>query len=193
MARPNLAPKRRTEILDAFEICVLEAGLERASLDRVAAAAGFKRQLVLHYFGSRSELVKAAVERMVREYCERIEIHLGGLDEDDRLQELLRWMLRGDFCNPRWDALLGEVKSQARRIPEYAELLEQAYRELENILANLLRRKAPDASAKACRETAFSLIALCYGAGDLLMLGFPQARMNATHRIATNLVAALET
>ena len=189
--RPSLAPQRRAEILDAFEVCVMDLGLDRSSLDRIAERAGMNRQLVLHYFGSRAGVVEAAVARMVTEYRERMATRLADFDEDERLEAIVAWMFLGDFCEPRSEILLGEIKAHAQRSTEFADLLRAAYGELEGTLCELFAKELPGAPARQRRETAFSLIALCFGAGDLLSLGFPRTRRQAAYRAAEALIATL--
>ena len=55
MGRKSLAEIRKTEIVDAFAICIREKGFE-VGLEQVAQRAGVKRQIITHYFGRRSAL-----------------------------------------------------------------------------------------------------------------------------------------
>jgi AcrR family transcriptional regulator len=56
--------RRRTEarILDAATQVFLSAGYERATIRAVAAAAGVDAGLVMHYFGSKQELVRRVID-----------------------------------------------------------------------------------------------------------------------------------
>jgi AcrR family transcriptional regulator len=76
MGRPSLADSRRAQILDAYEECVLQFGMEARSLEAIADQAGIKRSVVRHYMGNRAELRRAFVERIIsratRAYGRRI-------------------------------------------------------------------------------------------------------------------------
>jgi AcrR family transcriptional regulator len=65
MGRPSLAESRRAQILDAYEECVLQFGMEASSLEAIADQAGIKRSVVRHYMGNRAELRRAFVERII--------------------------------------------------------------------------------------------------------------------------------
>ncbi len=191
MARPSRVRERRTQILDAFEGCVAERGLDATSLDATASAAGMGRQLLLHYFGSRAALVEAAVARISERYRVRIAERLGSFEEKDRLEAFLDWMFLGDFCEPASDALLGELLSHSRRSDDVRAALGGAYRELEQLLVCELESAAPEAQGRRRREAAFLVMSLCFGAGDLLCLEFPKSRLSAARTAAGEIVARL--
>jgi hypothetical protein len=65
MGRPSLAESRRAQILDAYEECVLQFGMEARSLEALADQAGIKRSVVRHYMDNRAELRRAFVERII--------------------------------------------------------------------------------------------------------------------------------
>lgn len=59
--RPSKANERIAEILAATTQVVAREGLSGATFAKIAAAAGMQRTLVLHYFGSRDELISAFI------------------------------------------------------------------------------------------------------------------------------------
>ncbi|MCG8591211.1 MAG: TetR/AcrR family transcriptional regulator [Proteobacteria bacterium] len=191
IGRPSRAPERRHQILDAFEAAVGEDGLQGASLESTARRAGLKRQLVLHYFGNRRALVEAAVERILQHYRERVAAKLGGFDDAERLPAFLDWLFLGDFCEPRIDALLAEIHNESRRDPALREALQPAYTELEQVLVEELAKAVPEASLRARRETAFLVLALCFGSGHLLAVTFPRVRREAAYAQALAAVRSL--
>jgi AcrR family transcriptional regulator len=192
MGRPSLARERRAQILDAFESLVVEHGLEGTSLDATARAAGMKRQLVLHYFGSRTALVEAAVARVTERYAARIARTLGRFGDAERLERFVDWIFLGDFCDERTDALLGELAARGHRSPESRHAVGEAYRALEAVLVEELRKAAPAASLRRAREVAFVVLCLCFGSGDLLALDFPAARRRTARDAAITAIRALQ-
>ncbi len=55
-------PDTRRVILDAARAAFAESGYDRASIRRIAAAAGVDPALVHHYFGTKDELFMATIE-----------------------------------------------------------------------------------------------------------------------------------
>jgi AcrR family transcriptional regulator len=65
MVRPPDAPRRR-ELLDALVAEFAGAGIGDRSLREIAQAIGTSHRMLLHHFGSRSELLLAIVEEVER-------------------------------------------------------------------------------------------------------------------------------
>ena len=68
MGRKSLASERTSQILDAFERCIVQYGLEGATLKRIAKEAGVKLSMIHHYIGNRDMLVKSMVKRFIDTY-----------------------------------------------------------------------------------------------------------------------------
>ncbi|MEZ4632986.1 MAG: hypothetical protein R2880_20120, partial [Deinococcales bacterium] len=89
MGRKSLAEERIEQILDAFEVTIIEYGLENSSLERIAQVAQVKRPIIHHYIGNWDDLLKALVKRtMIREELAMRE-RLSELSENSMLPELL--------------------------------------------------------------------------------------------------------
>ncbi|WP_051025642.1 MULTISPECIES: TetR/AcrR family transcriptional regulator [Nocardia] len=65
VGRPSKAKERIPEILEAAYAVVVRDGLAGVTFSKVAEAAGLQRTLVLHYFGSRDELIGAFIDHVV--------------------------------------------------------------------------------------------------------------------------------
>jgi AcrR family transcriptional regulator len=63
--RKSIANKRRAQILDAFHICAVRNGLEKASLPKVAEEAGLPVSNLHHFFKNRDEMVSELVKRIM--------------------------------------------------------------------------------------------------------------------------------
>lgn len=89
--------KRRAEIVEAAVGLLAEGGVEAATMRRVATAAGATTGRVTHYFGSRIELLVAALVEVDRRRQQRVTTH-DGLEPADRLKAVLeeRLPLDGD-------------------------------------------------------------------------------------------------
>jgi AcrR family transcriptional regulator len=63
--RTRLAPaERRSQILDTANILFAERGYDAVTIDDIAKEAGVTRGLVHHYFGGRTEVYVALLERV---------------------------------------------------------------------------------------------------------------------------------
>jgi AcrR family transcriptional regulator len=60
-------------VLDATIQCLGEQGYGGTSLQRIAAAAGVQKRMVLYYFGSREQLMAAALERVAERFLTELE------------------------------------------------------------------------------------------------------------------------
>jgi AcrR family transcriptional regulator len=60
-SRPEQRRRTEARILDAAARLFLAAGYERTTIRAVASAAGVDAGLVMHYFGSKQELLRAAI------------------------------------------------------------------------------------------------------------------------------------
>ncbi len=84
-------------ILDAAVRCLASDGYSGTSLQRVADEAGVQKRMVVYYFGSRTGLIEAVVERIGERFFGEVESALRGLDDPalllttglDRVWELL--------------------------------------------------------------------------------------------------------
>ncbi|RJP72457.1 MAG: TetR/AcrR family transcriptional regulator [Candidatus Abyssobacteria bacterium SURF_17] len=61
--RKSIANERRGQILDAFHICAVRNGLEKASLREVAEEVGLPVSNLHHFFKNRDEMVSELVKR----------------------------------------------------------------------------------------------------------------------------------
>lgn len=89
VGRPSKAREREAEILSAMARVVVQDGIAGATFAKVAAEAGMQRTLVLHYFGSRSDLVNKFIDVTVSEIGAEILRRGVSGDLDDSVAELL--------------------------------------------------------------------------------------------------------
>lgn len=63
--RKSIANERRAQILDAFRICAVRNGLEKASLREVAEEVGLPVSNLHHFFKNRDEMVSELMKRII--------------------------------------------------------------------------------------------------------------------------------
>ena len=69
---------RRQQILDAARACVLEHGLEAASMEMIIARSGLSTGAVYRYFKGKDEIIGAAFAAATREIAEAVAPILAG-------------------------------------------------------------------------------------------------------------------
>jgi AcrR family transcriptional regulator len=142
--RERLAAERREELIDAALTTFARRGYHATSLKEIAAAAGVTDGLLIHYFGTKLNLLRAvlAERQSLAETIERI------VEEapDDDAAAALRHVVAGWLAalQNRQRSLIGILISEARANPEVAEALTaHSYRTLqptERLLARLAAR-----------------------------------------------------
>jgi AcrR family transcriptional regulator len=71
--RKSIAHERRAQILEAFRICAVRKGLEKASLRDVAEEAGLPVSNLHHFFKNRDEMVSELEKQIIGDIIEDLE------------------------------------------------------------------------------------------------------------------------
>lgn len=138
-ARARSVEQTRTRILDATVALHLERLAGDISLDQVAERAGVSVQTVLRHFGSRADLVDAAIDHAQAEVVEERRTPVG--DVEAAVHVLMdHYEARGDGVV----VLLAQEGTEqlARRITERGRTLHRAW--VEEVFAPFLDRPDPD-------------------------------------------------
>jgi TetR/AcrR family transcriptional repressor of bet genes len=182
---------RRAELVDAAWHVIAAEGLEAATLRRIAEAAGCTTGRVTHYFGSKDDVLVAALREVHRRAGQRMVRHTGETDTAAVLLEVILDALPLDKERQLewkvWLAFWGRAAADERLRREQ----EQRYAEWRGLLRKLIRRARPRGTA-ADLSTAVDLIA---GAVDglgiqavLEPVAFTDARLR---RAASAIVASV--
>ncbi|MBK7450746.1 MAG: TetR/AcrR family transcriptional regulator [Anaerolineales bacterium] len=195
MGRKKLVDQRQIEILDAFERCLLQYGLEECTLERVAQEAGKSRNIIRHYIGNRDDLIAAFVERILL----RIKQVAADILENTPKQRLIPNVLNFLFEERKVDSPpdLGErMLGGMWRIREQSPLTQQAllnfYKEFEKILTEGLSHLYPNVPVKKCQEVAYSIICLAETNWVLGSVGVDISHTRMVRRSAEYLLQTLE-
>jgi len=175
-------PERFRRIMEAARNHFYARGLERASVDAIAAEAGVSKMTVYSNFGSKEGLFEAVVQ-------ERTERVMGDADALDPLQPHKALLAVGEqfLALAREKQTLGKLRSLYGAAGAHPEACQAFYRQgaerLNGELATYLTR-ANDAGTlkvKNPRLAADLFLAMFLGNGrirGLLMLQMPDAREN---------------
>jgi AcrR family transcriptional regulator len=190
MGRPSLAEARRAQILDAYEECVLQFGMETSSLEKIADEAGIKRSVVRHYMGNRAELRRALVarviERSTRAYQDAIadQGRLGGIEA------LIDYIAGPDFPDKRDDALVDALFAASHRDPDLRAQLRGKYVAFQRAIARELRAAFPNAERKDINGVAYALVCLSYGNASMHDVQLPTGRTGDARPAARAMVSS---
>lgn len=139
----KLTPERRRQLtrdtlLDAAEEMFVKRGVPGASMEQIAAEAGFSRGAIYAHFGSKEELLLAVMDRFIQRQLEQFR-HL--VPRDDPMEAVVdaatifRKSLSAEMV-----PLEVELKMSALRHPELRQRLVEADRRTSQENARLVER-----------------------------------------------------
>ncbi|MGB1250771.1 MAG: TetR/AcrR family transcriptional regulator [Candidatus Promineifilaceae bacterium] len=194
MGRKSLATERTSQILDAFETCIVRHGLEGATLQRIANEAGMRVSMIDHYIGKRDALVEAMTARFFKTYKRDTAAFLATLPVEDRLTHLLDFYFSDASLQYRSQdtIIMGELMTVSERDVAVREQLIGIYRLIESGFYDVIRQQYPQVSAETAAQTAYALMSLWYGNSSFIWLGFDQKRLTWVRHSAELLVQTLD-
>lgn len=119
-SRPSLQNDRRSEILDAAEVCFVRSGFHRTTMQDVARAAGMVPGNLYNYFPSKDAIIAGLTERDRA----RLADDFASLADTDNLIEALRELGRRHFVeDSQGKAIIAiEIWAEATRNLDIAKL-----------------------------------------------------------------------
>lgn len=96
-------------LLDAAVAEFSSFGFEGGRVDRIARQAGVNKQLVYHYFGSKADLYRVALEEVYRHIREREqELHLADVEPEEAMRRLVGFSFDYLAEHPEFIALIND-------------------------------------------------------------------------------------
>ncbi|MEL6407847.1 MAG: TetR family transcriptional regulator [Chloroflexota bacterium] len=196
MGRKSLKVERKAQILDAFERCIVQYGLEGTSLKQVADEADVKRSIIRHYIGNRDDLVDALIERIVRTYQKQL-LELDASAEDMPakyyLPQVLDYLFRVERTSRPQNKIIIDVLMVAQdRYPKAKGLLRELFKSITDSIAKDLIDAYPNANEKQCQQVAYSIWCLSMSNGSMMWLGMDIAYNQSARASAEALLKTLE-
>src|ERR1700678_2130029 len=191
MGRKSRAAKRREEIVTAFCDCVVDLGIEKASMGEVAGRLGMDRSSIHYYFRTREELVVEAGRRIAKFYVQRTEEAVANLSPVDRAHKLVDYLFGPTFHQPRLSALIDEFSTLGNRDPFFEEQVVEIFRQLERIVVAVIDASFADCPTRQRHSTAFAILQLVEGTTVFTSLGFDVSRRLASRQAALTLLDSL--
>lgn len=184
MGRKSLADTRKTEILDAFEDCVVEHGLEASSFQRIAEVLEMDRAMIRHYFGSRDALVRAMIDRVIDRWASGL-TSLAAEVPPAPFDMLVEAFFSPALQGHRAEALWAEVVAHSARSSSTRAALKAGYAALFRGVSDALARCFPDVSARERARAGFNIALLLERSGTFKWIGVARS----AHATARELIA----
>lgn len=160
MGRKSLAAERREDILDAFEHCILEWGIEGSSFQQIAQVLGMDRNIISHYFGNRETLVDAMTQRIVDDYDSRMKEALANLEQSAGVMELVEAFYGEKNSTERTEILWAEILAYATRSETVRNRLRQSYDKMFSTVGEILKREYPNVPRKQLQTAVYTVATL---------------------------------
>ncbi|MEM9151906.1 MAG: TetR/AcrR family transcriptional regulator [Cyanobacteria bacterium P01_F01_bin.3] len=160
MGRRSLAAERREDILDAFESCILERGIQGSSFQNIAQVLGMDRNIISHYFGNREALVDAMTQRIVDDFDSRMNEALENLEQSVGVIELVDAFYGQKDSIERTEILWTEILAYATRSETVRNRLRQSYNKMFGVVGEVLKHKYPNVPKKQLQAAVYTIATL---------------------------------
>ena len=192
MGRKNLAAERREDILDAFEQCILERGIEGSSFQHIAQVLGMDRKMISHYFGSREALVEAMTQRIVDAFDSRTNDALANLAPSAGFMELVDAFYGSEDALERTEILWTEIVAYATRSETVRDRLRQSYDKMLWAVGEILKREYPQAPASQLQTVAYTVVILLDRSPTFELIGVKGSPLKASKAAIAQVLESLE-
>ncbi|MGH1484027.1 MAG: TetR/AcrR family transcriptional regulator [Geminicoccales bacterium] len=193
MPRPSLKDVRSAEILTAFASCVARFGLEGATQERIAEAAGVRRTILRHYLGNRDDMISALIDFVVADFDAQSKALFDALPKTNRVTALLDFLFGASSrTNPDMVLTFEALVAAADRYPEARKALLAWIQRFTEAVEAELTTTHPAAANDRVAAAAYGIVALYFNADSLHPLRPPKSWDRAARAAADLLVNALE-
>ncbi|WP_293781162.1 TetR/AcrR family transcriptional regulator [uncultured Aeromicrobium sp.] len=162
LTRKEQLARTRERLLDATMECLVIHGYAGTTTQRIQDAAGVSRGALLHHFGSKSELLVAAIHHIAAIRLETFTREIADLDDSPEALRRMVEAIREIMAGPPFQAAL-ELWAASRTDEQLREALLPAERRLGASLRDLFARHAGIADPAATSLAFESLMALVRG------------------------------
>lgn len=216
MPKLGAEPLRRAETINATLECIYEHGLEKITLDLVAAKAGFSKGIVSYYFKSKKNLILESLKQFLAAYSLKIGSAIRkGMDPMDMLRTVVEVALpprsdtRTDTINVSTLEGAGQIRLPQERIAkifiqfismaavdnELKQIMQDTYEKDVEGIAQLIGYakggNATDQEGRELRQAAYALFAMIYGLSLFRINDFMPAGEADNRHIAFDLIHTL--
>jgi AcrR family transcriptional regulator len=149
LTRKEKQAKTRSALLRSAAKLICRKGITEASIDDVAADAGYTKGAFYANFKSKEEMFLVMLDEAYAEELERLEAHLPGAGAPaEEVRESAEDFLSFVRANPDWPRLYFEFVVYAARNPDFREELATRNRAMLERIAEVVRNWAADFPAQ---------------------------------------------
>ena len=141
------APQRRDPVatsralIDAAVAEFAQFGFEGGRVDRIARQAGVNKQLVYHYFGSKADLYRVALEEVYRNIREREQdLHLADVEPQEAMRRLVGFSFDYLAENPEFIALINDENRMGAKHLKVSDKVAEMHSPLVHLVEETLTR-----------------------------------------------------
>lgn len=193
MGRPSLVAERTTEILDAFERCIVRFGIEGSSLERIAEEADMKRSILRHYVGNRDDLVAALADRVTEQYRELFDDYVASHSDLQPVEQLMGFLFPAKALSTAQSLwVLESLIAISASSPDIQRKMLDYVDGLVVRASAMLNQSYANASKKDCWTVAYGVVSICFNQESLVALEPPPKYARAAKAAAWALVRTLE-
>lgn len=192
MGRPSVRDQRREQILDAFEACVARFGVEGASLEKIADAAGLARPLIRHNVGNRDELLNAFVDRFIARSDNAVAQMIAALPPDNPSETLIDWLFDPVYADAQSVIVAEALIAAAQNDLRLAKRMRHWTESFVSAVHGVLTRQHPSANLDDISAVAAGITGIYFNVESLIPLGPLTDIRNASKRAANLLLNILE-
>jgi TetR/AcrR family transcriptional repressor of bet genes len=188
MGRPTNLVARRAQVADALVALLARGSFEEVSVAAMAKAAGLAPGLVHHYFASKDDVLRLAVDRLALRLQVRLTERLRGAGDDPsaRVEAFIdAWLAVDPIGDPQAALAWVAIGDEARRRAEITDLYAAAITRIVAQLREEIARALPAPHRRKARFVATAVVvaiegALRVGAAGGLAPGSAASLVNAT-------------
>jgi AcrR family transcriptional regulator len=192
MPRPSLAPKRREQILDGVETCIIKHGLKNVTFERIAEEAGVQPSLIPHYFGSKQAVMSAAVERTLDNVITLVDEMVGESEGPDVLKMLLDLVFSGALTIPQIGQMADELIAVSYFDEDTRVRLVDMYKHLNQLAVDAVRQAYPEVPHEHADAVAYGLLLISDANNTFACIGFEPDYNERARYAAERLIASLD-
>ncbi|MGP4845048.1 transcriptional regulator BetI [Marinobacter sp. 1Y8] len=160
MARLDVEPIRRQQLIDATLRVIEDNGFQGATIGKIARVSGMSVGIVSHYFGGKQGLLEATMRHLLATLCSDVQQRM--VERPDTPRERLMAIVDANFSGVQTDPQSAKTWlafwTQAMHNADLMRLQRVNERRLLSNLKYYLRALMPDQQARATAQTVAALI-----------------------------------
>jgi AcrR family transcriptional regulator len=191
MGRKSLKTEKISTILDAFEHCVVEKGLQSTTLDNIAEQAGMARRMVRHYVGNRSDLINAGVVRIIEKFQQNVDTVTDHANEAERFDIAFNYIFSEEFNSLPATRLVAALLPVGLYDKDVQLAVKSIYDFFQASLEKELKQHRPLAKKQEIQQVAYTVMCLSFGGGWMRNIGFDPELNLKNKQLASTLIDQL--